>query len=204
MTTPRMRQRLVRTVLRIYPRWWRERYGEELGDLLDSESSLSVGVFFDVLRSAILERLASGLAWQIGLTALLALGPFLVSYYYVPGWMKWGDPVLSLIVESWALVDLWLTPLLIAVFLALVLRWTAGPTGSSLWVRGWCAISCAVTSHAVLLLSNSSLSLLVSATWWREVYPQVFLLYAGFGVIGFVAHCLIVALPPSKGMAAER
>jgi hypothetical protein len=206
-----MRRRLVNTALRLYPRAWRERYGEELRDLL-GEGSLTVRVFADVARAAMRERVASGLAWQLGATALLALGPFLVIYYLLPvamtGRMKWGDPLLSLVIEPGPLVDLWLTPLVIGLMLPLVLRRTASPGTMSRWAGVWCGISCAVVTHAVLLFSNiiehQAWSFLLSTDWWREVYPQVILLHAGFGTIGLIAHRLIAVPSTSKRMVSTR
>lgn len=204
-----MRRRLVNTVLRLYPRAWRDRYGEEFRDLLD-EGPLTVRVLADVAGAAMRERVASGLQWQILATALLALGPFLLTFYFLPlamtGRMKWGDPLLSLIVEPGPLVDLWLAPVIIGVTLSLLLRLPAGRRTRAGWAAAWCAISCALTTHAVLLLSNlidgHAWSLLLSTTWWREVYPQVILLHAGFGAVGLIAHRLIVVPSTSRRMVS--
>jgi hypothetical protein len=206
-----MRRRLVNTALRLYPRAWRERYGEELRGLLD-EGPLTVGVLVDTTHAAMRERVASGLAWQLGVTALLALGPFLVIYYFLPlamtGRMKWGDPLLSLIIEPAPLVDLWLTPLVIGLILSLVLRRTAASGTTSRWAGIWCGLSCAVLGHAVLLLESlmtgHAWAFLLSAAWWREVYPQVILLHAGFGTIGLIAHRLVVVPSISKRMVSAR
>lgn len=206
-----MRRRLVNAALKLYPRAWRDRYGEEFRGLLD-EGPLTAGVLADMARAAIHERVASGLAWQLGAAALLALGPFLVVYYFLPlamtGRMKWGDPLLSLIIEPGPLADLWMTPLVIGVILALVLRLAAGPRVTSRRAGAWCGISCAVATHAALLLSNiiehHAWSFLLSADWWREVYPQVILLHAGFGTIGLIAHRLIAVPAASKRMVSAR
>ena len=211
MRTSPMHRRAVRVALMLYPRWWRARYGAELQDLLD-ERPPTVGVLVDIARSAMRERVASGLAWQVGLTALLALAPFLVTYYFLPlamtGRMKWGDPLLSLIIEPGPLVDLWMTPLVIGVMLSLVLRRAADPWTTSAWAAAWCGVSCAVLGHAVLLLENLSRghawSFLLSAAWWHEVYPQVVLLHAGFGTIGIIAHHLIVVPRSPKRMVFAR
>jgi hypothetical protein len=211
MTLSPMRRRIVSAVLGLYPRWWRDRYGKELRDLLD-EGPLTVRVLTDVAGAAVRERVVSGLQWQIGATAFLALGPSLLTFYFLPvamtGRMIWGDPLLSLIIEPGPLVDLWIVPVVIGVMLALPLRLPAGSATTSWWAAAWCGISCAFITHAVLLLSNlmdgQALSFLLSPGWWREVYPQVMLLHAGFGTVGIIAHRLIVVLPPSKRMVSAR
>lgn len=211
MTLNAMRRGIVRTALRLYPRWWRERYGDELQDLLDEEP-FKVGVLADITRAAVRERIAHGLAWPVGLTALLALGPFLVVYYFLPlamtGRMNWGDPLLSLIIEPGPVVNLWIVPLVVGVMLSLLLRRSADPEATSRWSAAWCGLSCAVVGHAVLLVENIGhdrlWSFLLSMAWWREVYPQMVLLYLGFDAIGLIAHRLIVVPPSSKRLVSAR
>lgn len=45
-----MRRQLL---LRLYPRAWRERYGEELSSLVDAQSHLSIAEAIDLLRGAV-------------------------------------------------------------------------------------------------------------------------------------------------------
>lgn len=65
------------------------------------------------------------------------------------------------------------------------------------------ALFCAVVGHAVLLshaiVDGRAWAFLLSPAWWQEVYPQVLLLYTGFGTVGIIAHRLIAA-PGARGI----
>lgn len=213
MTLSPMRRRVVRTVLRVYPRWWRERYGTELLDLLERER-LTSRVILDVLAAALRERAASSLAWQVTAVALLALLPFMVAYYFLYLAMNRqmmgaaGDPLLGLILHPEVLGQLWLTPLAVAVCSNIALRRVASRAATSWTMAALSALFCAVVSHGALLSSafaeGRAGDFLLNAAWWRQVYPQLILLYAGFGAVGFVAHRCIVVLPRSARTVATR
>lgn len=53
-----MNSRLARMLVRLYPRWWRQRYGEEFTALLE-EQPLRLRSVLDVLRGALAQRLAA-------------------------------------------------------------------------------------------------------------------------------------------------
>jgi hypothetical protein len=55
---------MTRRLLRLYPRWWRERYGEEFGALIDDLSGTGPTPWLvaDIVRGAVDARLRKGLA----------------------------------------------------------------------------------------------------------------------------------------------
>ena len=44
-------------LLRLYPRAWRDRYGEELSALIETQSPLGLGAWLDLLRGALVAHL---------------------------------------------------------------------------------------------------------------------------------------------------
>jgi hypothetical protein len=72
-----MRQRIASWLLRLYPRDWRERYGDELQELLESGAS-GISAVLNVIASALYERLApasrAGGAMNAYFSSVLAMG----------------------------------------------------------------------------------------------------------------------------------
>ena len=59
-----MNPRLARSLVLLYPRAWRERFGEELQDLLEAEPA-GLSAVADVLAAAAREQLITALQWRM-------------------------------------------------------------------------------------------------------------------------------------------
>lgn len=63
-----MKQRTAQWLIKLYPKTWRSRFGQELADLLEHET-LSLAVLLDVLRAASAERLFNSYGLEIAAMA---------------------------------------------------------------------------------------------------------------------------------------
>jgi hypothetical protein len=100
---------MIRLLLSLYPRTWRERYGEELADLID-DTGLTPRVALDVLRGAAVERATTArLALAGGGT--MVIGP------------AWRHP------QVWAVAALLVLAPTLAFVLLSILAYQLGATG---------------------------------------------------------------------------
>ena len=90
-------------LLRLYPRAWRERYGEELLALIETQSPLGLGTWLDLLRGALAAHLhplaarpaiALRLTRWVPLVAVFAAATLLFDFWFGrPGdWRVWLPP----------------------------------------------------------------------------------------------------------------
>lgn len=207
----RNRSGVVRAIVWLYPKAWRERYSDEFVTLL-SEQKLTVLVVFDVVRAACRERIASGLLAQTLATLMLSLGPFLAMFYLMPSasqgrlilWDPSWDPLFALIyylfVSPYLLLQLWLVPVAVAVVGAMAIRRLPMSQRHPRSGAALCAVNCALVGHAALMgyamlpfrgvtIDGSRfVSLLVLSArpgWW------VALLWGGFAAMGLIAYRFI-------------
>jgi hypothetical protein len=115
-------------LLRLYPREWRERYGEELSGQLEAEGPLRIGVVADLVRGALDAHLhplrrdhrtmrssyvgdrgaiaaRATLVWSPMIAVALAAALVLIDFWY--GHMSWfydssGGPVVGGIAVPWS------------------------------------------------------------------------------------------------------
>jgi hypothetical protein len=76
--------RLIRIVARLYPRPWRERYGEEFSALLEDVNPSS-GAAFDIFTGAIAMQIRNWrYGWMVAISAAFACTAFAVMLFTIP------------------------------------------------------------------------------------------------------------------------
>jgi len=90
-------------LLRLYPRAWRERYGEELSALIETQSPLGLGTWLDLLRGALAAHLhplatrpalALRLTRWVPLVAVFAATMVIFNFWFgrAEDWRVWLPP----------------------------------------------------------------------------------------------------------------